>query len=300
MEPEHPLVKTFLAIAYFNQGRVDEAQALVEEVLAPEPPLRRAPAGPRAGACRPAGEHERARAVITERVKETAAADHDIALWLASLYAMEGMVDEGDRVGAPRRAPRQRELPALRQQPEARRPAQRPALRRAPRGAAGHLGVRAAARRDRERRTGGPPGPGGGTVTAPKDLLERIQLRLDESFAGIGAAVADLPPADLADLAEPAHPGRGGHGLHHALGRRGPSRSSTSPRCGAGPRSSSSSSRRARRQILDGPVGRPAHRDRAPHGRASSAGACCPSSRPRCAARWSGCSSTRSTPPAGS
>jgi len=32
------------------------------------------------------------------------------------------------------------------------------------------------------------------------DLLERIRLRLDESFAGIGAQVADLPPADIADL----------------------------------------------------------------------------------------------------
>lgn len=31
-------------------------------------------------------------------------------------------------------------------------------------------------------------------------LLERIQLRLDESFVGIGAEVSDLPPADLADL----------------------------------------------------------------------------------------------------
>jgi magnesium transporter len=37
-------------------------------------------------------------------------------------------------------------------------------------------------------------------VTAPKDLLERIQTRLDESFVGIGAAVGELPAADLADL----------------------------------------------------------------------------------------------------
>jgi magnesium transporter len=37
-------------------------------------------------------------------------------------------------------------------------------------------------------------------MTAPKELLERIQLRLDESFVGIGAVVADLPPADVADL----------------------------------------------------------------------------------------------------
>jgi serine/threonine-protein kinase len=41
------------------------------------------------------GEHERARALVTDRVKETAAADHDIALWLACLYAMEGMTEEG-------------------------------------------------------------------------------------------------------------------------------------------------------------------------------------------------------------
>lgn len=33
-----------------------------------------------------------------------------------------------------------------------------------------------------------------------RKLLERIQLRLDESFVGIGAEVSDLPPADLADL----------------------------------------------------------------------------------------------------
>jgi magnesium transporter len=32
------------------------------------------------------------------------------------------------------------------------------------------------------------------------DLLERIRLRLDDSFVGIGANVAELPPADTADL----------------------------------------------------------------------------------------------------
>ena len=33
-----------------------------------------------------------------------------------------------------------------------------------------------------------------------KELLERIRLRLDESFVGIGAQVADLPAVDLAEL----------------------------------------------------------------------------------------------------
>jgi Mg/Co/Ni transporter MgtE len=37
-------------------------------------------------------------------------------------------------------------------------------------------------------------------MSAPEELLERIRLRLDESFVGIGDAVADLPAADLADL----------------------------------------------------------------------------------------------------
>ena len=33
-----------------------------------------------------------------------------------------------------------------------------------------------------------------------RKLLERIHLRLDESFVGIGAQVADLAAADLAEL----------------------------------------------------------------------------------------------------
>ncbi|MFI5184941.1 MAG: tetratricopeptide repeat protein, partial [Vicinamibacteria bacterium] len=94
IEPGHPLVKTFLAITYFNQRRVDEARALVEEVLVQNPHFDGLL--PVLGWCLSAqGEHDRARALVTDRVKETAAADHDIALWLASLYAMEGMVDEG-------------------------------------------------------------------------------------------------------------------------------------------------------------------------------------------------------------
>ena len=40
----------------------------------------------------------------------------------------------------------------------------------------------------------------GSDVPAPKDLLERIQLRSDESLAGVGERVADLPAPDLADL----------------------------------------------------------------------------------------------------
>jgi magnesium transporter len=37
-------------------------------------------------------------------------------------------------------------------------------------------------------------------LSAPQELLDRIRLRLEESFVGIGEVVADMPPADLADL----------------------------------------------------------------------------------------------------
>jgi magnesium transporter len=37
-------------------------------------------------------------------------------------------------------------------------------------------------------------------LPAPQDLLDRIRLRLEESFVGIGEVVGDMPPADIADL----------------------------------------------------------------------------------------------------
>ncbi|HSB62149.1 MAG TPA: magnesium transporter [Vicinamibacteria bacterium] len=37
-------------------------------------------------------------------------------------------------------------------------------------------------------------------MSAPEELLERIKLRLEESFVGIGEVVAELPAADMADL----------------------------------------------------------------------------------------------------
>jgi len=40
------------------------------------------------------GEHEAARAQLTERVKEVAALDHDVPYWLASAYVMEGEYEE--------------------------------------------------------------------------------------------------------------------------------------------------------------------------------------------------------------
>ena len=92
-EPEHPLLKTFLAVALFNQGHVDDAQALLEDVLRQNPHFDGVL--PLLGWCLSArGQHEQARALVTDRVREVAGADHDIALWLASFYAMEGMTED--------------------------------------------------------------------------------------------------------------------------------------------------------------------------------------------------------------
>src|SRR5207247_11373972 len=94
----------------------------------------------------------------------------------------------GHRGGAPRHLAGQRELPALRPEPQAGQPARRPALR-------GDDGRPEAPPRE-------PPGHEAGDrpLSAPEDLLERIRLRLEESFVGIGEVVAELPGADVADL----------------------------------------------------------------------------------------------------
>jgi len=92
-EPEHPLLKTFLAVALFNRGLVDDAQTLLEEVVRQNPQF--VGVTPLLAWCLSArGLHEEARALVTDRVREVASADHDIAFWLASFYAMEGMRSE--------------------------------------------------------------------------------------------------------------------------------------------------------------------------------------------------------------
>jgi serine/threonine protein kinase/tetratricopeptide (TPR) repeat protein len=92
-EPEHPLLKTFLAVALFNRGMVDDAQSLIEDVLRHNPHFDGVL--PLLGWCLSArGQHEQARALVTDRVREVATADPDIALWLASFYAMEGMNED--------------------------------------------------------------------------------------------------------------------------------------------------------------------------------------------------------------
>jgi predicted Zn-dependent protease len=92
-EPNHPLVKTFRAVVHARRGEVDQALKCIREVLERHP---------RMDAVRPLlaqflvakGETEAARAELTERVREAADADHDVAYWLATAHAMLGDREE--------------------------------------------------------------------------------------------------------------------------------------------------------------------------------------------------------------
>lgn len=93
VEPDHPLIKTFLALTYFNQDRIEDAKRLVEEVIREHPHFDALLVI--LGWCYSRqGKHQEARDLINDHVKEIAGADHDVAVWLASLYAMENMRDE--------------------------------------------------------------------------------------------------------------------------------------------------------------------------------------------------------------
>jgi TolB-like protein/tetratricopeptide (TPR) repeat protein len=93
VEPDHPLIKTFRALAMFRKGDPETAVELYKEVLDSHPEMD----GIRplyAEALCALGDAEAARAQLTERVKEVAAADHDAPYWLASAYVMLGEYDE--------------------------------------------------------------------------------------------------------------------------------------------------------------------------------------------------------------
>ena len=93
VEPDHPLLKIFRAVALFRKGDPITAADLFREVLDTHPEMD----GIRplyAEALCALGEEANARAQLTDRVKEVAAADHDAPYWLASAYVMLGEYDE--------------------------------------------------------------------------------------------------------------------------------------------------------------------------------------------------------------
>jgi eukaryotic-like serine/threonine-protein kinase len=88
IEPEHPYVKTFLARVLYYRGELDEAANLIRQVLEHNP--NQEGIRPILAMCLSRqGQHEAALAQLTERAQQVAAADHDIAYWVASVYALE-------------------------------------------------------------------------------------------------------------------------------------------------------------------------------------------------------------------
>ena len=92
IEPHHPLIRIFRARILYYHGEVNRAIAEMREVLEENPHLE---------GMRPIlalmlankGEMEEARAQITERSLQMARADHDMAYWTASAYALLGEED---------------------------------------------------------------------------------------------------------------------------------------------------------------------------------------------------------------
>ncbi|MCA1555307.1 MAG: tetratricopeptide repeat protein, partial [Acidobacteria bacterium] len=93
IEPDHPFIRTFRAVALYRNGQPAEAADILRGVLDTHPEM---------DGIRPhyaitlskLGQHEAARAQLTERVKEVAEADHDAPYWIATAYAVEGMADQ--------------------------------------------------------------------------------------------------------------------------------------------------------------------------------------------------------------
>jgi serine/threonine-protein kinase len=96
MEHDHPLLRTFRAVLSARKGDPASAVKIINEVLK---------RNPRMDGVRPLlaqflaqmGDRDAARAELTEAVREAADADHDIAYWLATAYAMLGSRDEAFR-----------------------------------------------------------------------------------------------------------------------------------------------------------------------------------------------------------
>ncbi len=93
VEPNHPLIKTFRSNALFHQGKIDEAIEIIQEVLEKNPRME---------GIRPMfaiflaakGRTEDALNQITPEAVNISKADHDMAYWLCSAYAVMGNTEE--------------------------------------------------------------------------------------------------------------------------------------------------------------------------------------------------------------
>ncbi|TMB62196.1 MAG: tetratricopeptide repeat protein, partial [Deltaproteobacteria bacterium] len=96
LEPGHPMIQTFRAWVLYYRGEVDSATRILQQVLEHHPKMDGI--RPVLAMCLSAqGRRQEANEQLTAKVKEIATADHDIAYWLASVYALQGEKDEALR-----------------------------------------------------------------------------------------------------------------------------------------------------------------------------------------------------------
>jgi eukaryotic-like serine/threonine-protein kinase len=89
VEPDHPLIRTFRARTLFYRGEVEAARRVLEQVLEAHPKMDGI--RPILATCLAAqGKREEALEQLSDKVQDVAAADHDIAYWLGSAYALLG------------------------------------------------------------------------------------------------------------------------------------------------------------------------------------------------------------------
>jgi serine/threonine-protein kinase len=92
VEPHHPMLKIFRSGVYYYQAKFDEANDLIAGVLKEHPQMdgiRPLAAEFLAGS----GRLDEAKAMLTEDALALARADHDMAYWVASTYALLGNPD---------------------------------------------------------------------------------------------------------------------------------------------------------------------------------------------------------------
>ena len=89
IEPEHPVVKVFRARVRYYQDEVDEATQILDQVLEKHPQMDGI--RPILAICLSAqGQHTKANEQLTQKVRQVAEGDYDIAYWLASAYLLQG------------------------------------------------------------------------------------------------------------------------------------------------------------------------------------------------------------------
>ena len=93
VEPNHPMIRIFRSVILFYRGDKDEAIKLMEDVLQENKGMD----GMRslyAIFLANIGRHDEARTQLTEKARNLAKADHDMAYWMASANAQLGELDE--------------------------------------------------------------------------------------------------------------------------------------------------------------------------------------------------------------